>query len=59
MFCTKADDLVVVRDKISPYARTWEASAGGSYVFPEIGLAFYRSNSISKEELGRVRKLSK
>ncbi|WP_374019535.1 hypothetical protein ABU162_07595 [Paenibacillus thiaminolyticus] len=51
VFRTKADDLVEALDKISPYARTWDASTGGSYVFPEIGLAFYRSNSLTEEEL--------
>lgn len=51
VFCTKADDLVEVLDKISPYARTWDASAGFCYLFPEMGLTLYRSRVFTEKDL--------
>ncbi|WP_374017453.1 hypothetical protein ABU162_25395 [Paenibacillus thiaminolyticus] len=51
VFNTKAEKLVKYMDKISPYLRNWESAAGGHYVFPDIGLALYRSNAITEEDL--------
>lgn len=36
VFRTKADDLVEALDGMSPYSRTWDASAGFCYLFPDI-----------------------
>lgn len=51
VFRTKADDLVEALDKISPYARTWDASAGFCYLFTEMGLTLYRSRVFTETDL--------
>lgn len=51
VFRTKADDLVEALDKISPYSRTWDASAGFCYLFTEMGLALYRSRVFTEKDL--------
>ncbi|WP_197255653.1 hypothetical protein [Paenibacillus dendritiformis] len=50
-FRTKADDLVKALDKISPYSRTWDASAGFCYLFTEMGLTLYRSRVFTEKDL--------
>ncbi|CAH8772974.1 hypothetical protein [Paenibacillus dendritiformis] len=51
VFRTKADDLVEALDKISPYSRTWDASAGFCYLFTEMGLTLYRSRVFTEKDL--------
>lgn len=50
VFETKAEELVEQIDKISPYDRNdWEV--GYSYTFHELGLAFWRPNVFTDEDM--------
>ncbi|KGX85223.1 hypothetical protein [Pontibacillus marinus] len=52
LFNTKADDLVKMIDKISPYNRDNEESERGFlYEFPLLGLSLWRGNVLSEEDL--------
>ncbi|WCF07550.1 hypothetical protein NDS46_25105 [Paenibacillus thiaminolyticus] len=51
VFRTKADDLVEALDRMSPYSRTWDASAGFCYLFADIGLTLYRSRVFTEKDL--------
>lgn len=51
VFKTKANKLIKQIEQISPYIKNSESLAGYNYVFPEIGLAFYRSRALTEEDL--------
>ncbi|MDP4099143.1 hypothetical protein OIN60_20700 [Paenibacillus sp. P96] len=48
LFNTKADDLVALLDKISPYDRS-HSELGYTYAFPELGLTLWRSSIFTEE----------
>ncbi|WP_374017450.1 hypothetical protein ABU162_25380 [Paenibacillus thiaminolyticus] len=51
VFNTKAEKLIEIIDKITPYLRTSEPELGFDYDFAEVGLSFYRSNVFTEKEM--------
>lgn len=51
VFNTKAEDLIEMMDKITPYLRTSEPDLGSIFDFTEVGLSFYRSNVFTEKEM--------
>ncbi|MEJ3718407.1 hypothetical protein WGM54_10355 [Paenibacillus polymyxa] len=49
IFNTKADELVKLIDKISPYERN-HPEIGWTYSFPELGLSLWRSRIFNEED---------
>jgi hypothetical protein len=51
VFNTKAEKLIEIIDKITPYLRISEPELGFDYDFAEVGLSFYRSNVFTEKEM--------
>ena len=51
IFNTKAAKLVEYFDSITPYTRDPNASFGFDYLFPKLGLSFWRGNICTEEDL--------
>ncbi|WP_025026346.1 hypothetical protein [Caldalkalibacillus mannanilyticus] len=51
LFNTKADQLVEMLDKISPYIRNEDAEIGYTYKFPELGMELWRGRICTEEDL--------
>lgn len=51
VFNTKAENLIEMMDKITPYLRTSEPELGYDYDFIEVGLSFYRSHVFTEKDM--------
>ncbi|MGG4397349.1 hypothetical protein ABEX25_23875 [Paenibacillus thiaminolyticus] len=51
VFNTKAEKLIEIIDKMTPYLRTSEPDLGSIFDFTEVGLSFYRSNVFTEKEM--------
>ncbi|TDL48443.1 hypothetical protein E2R60_26450 [Paenibacillus dendritiformis] len=51
VFNTKAEKLIEIIDKMTPYLRTSEPDLGSIFDFTEGGLSFYRSSVFTEKEM--------